>query len=146
MKRRFWFTFALAAALVLGSGSIVLAESPEDPPTAEEKTETAVEALPIYGMQAWIDAETGDLRAPTASEAAEMSAKWREIFGKAKAEPRMFRFKSGMMAAELDPSMFKYSVVRVDADGHLESGCAHGTDNALEFIEAAPTTSGPEEK
>ncbi len=145
MKRRFWLTLTLAA-LALGSGSIALAESPQDSPVAEAAAEPAAETMPIYGLQAWIDAETGGLRAPTASEAAEMSAKWREIFGKAKAEPRMFRFKSGMMAAELDPSMFKYSVVRVDADGHLESGCAHGTDNALEFIEAAPTTSGPEEK
>ena len=71
MKRHVWLTWALAAALVLGPGSLALAESPEEGPMAEATAELAEAPVPVYGMQAWIDADTGQLRGPTASEAAQ---------------------------------------------------------------------------
>ncbi len=144
MKQRLWFILALVAALALGFGGSTLAETPQEQPT--EATEAAaIEPMPIYGMQAWFDAD-GKMRAPTAAEAAEMSVKWQEIFGKAKTQPRLFTYKSGMKSAELDPSMFKYSVVRIDAEGKLVAGCAHGPHQALELIETEPAApSVPEE-
>ena len=75
-----------------------------------------------------------------------MAARWREIFGKAKVEPKAFTFKSGMTGVELDASMLKYSVVRIDADGNLVPGCVKGTQQALEFVETAASDSAPEEE
>lgn len=146
MKRRFWLTFTLAAALALGFGSLALAESAEEPPPAEAAAEPAERPMPMYGMQAWIDPETGELRGPTAAEAAEIAAQWQAIFGKAKTEPKVFTYKSGMMSIDLDPSIMKFSVVRVDADGHLEADCAQGPHKALEFVETAASQPAREEK
>lgn len=145
MKKHSWFAFTLAIVLAFGLNGISWAESPEAAAT-KEPVEADEAAMPVYGMQAWIDSETGAFRAPTAGEAAEMSAKLRQIFGKAKFEPKLFQFKDGTLAAEIDPSMFKFSVVRVDEDGHLHSSCAHGAHKALEFIEATPSDSGREEQ
>ncbi len=145
MQRHVLSTFALAAALTLGFGNIAMAETPEEPPTADT---TATQEAPaaIYGMQAWIDAESGELRGPTADEAARMADQWRGIFGKAKAEPRMITDASGMTAVELDSSILKFSVARIDADGNLEAGCVKGAEKALEFVEAAASHADQEEK
>ncbi len=146
MRRHLWLTLALTVVLTFGLGGIALAESPEEEPAEKAAVESAEAPMPVYGMQAWIDEETGGFRAPTAGEAAKMSAKLQQIFGKAKFEPKLFQFKNGMLAAEIDPSMFKFSVVRVDEEGHLHTNCVHGAHQALELLETTASTPTLEEK
>ncbi len=148
MNRRISLVSILAISLTLGITSFALAT--EEQPTTEPAPQAApqpqtTDGEPMYvaGMQVAIDETTGELRPATAEEAANLAQQWRQIFVPRKAAPRAFTTKSGATAVELPNDMLKFSVVRIEADGTLTTGEAHGQQNAREFI---ATTTTPEEE
>ena len=141
MKRHFWFMLSLIACLVIGSPA--LADSPEATAAASD-AESA--PLVMRGMQLFKDAETGQLRAPTAKEAATLDSQFRKMFSNfEKAEPRIFHYKSGTVAIEVPNHLLKFSAAKVDADGNLTMECIQGPQRTLEFIEST-STNGPAER
>lgn len=149
MRRRFWSASALAIALVLGIGDPVPADAPPAKPTPQPTADPKVEAeatAPVpRGLQLFIDAETGELRPPTAKEAAMLAAQRRQMFGNKRFEPRVFNYKDGTTAIEVDPSLMKFSAARIEADGSLKMGCIEGPQRTLEFIAATSIAGAAEE-
>ena len=93
-------------------------------------------------MVAAIDPVTGELRQPTAKEAAALTM----------AQPRLARelkvtqTASGMVMIELDESFLDYLTVRIGDDGRLHTACARA--NEVDTILRLPvqTTPALEEK
>ena len=149
MDRRFYMFLMLALAVALAGASAAETaegESSTEPTTQEAVVEAEGEMLPVRGMQVFKDADTGEMRAPTAKEAAELSKQLREMFGgKKAAQPQGFMLKNGTTMWNIDPSYFKFSVARVEADGTVTTDCIQGPEKTLEYIEASSTT-GPAEE
>ena len=72
------------------------------------------------GMMIAIDAATGELRQPTAKEAAALTAT-RPAPARAL---KVTRTSSGMVMIELDESFLDYLTVRIGEDGRLHTACA----------------------
>lgn len=121
---------------LLTLGGVTLADDAPATPHADEPASQA----PIYGMQMWIDQDTGDLRAPTREEAAYFSGLIRKMFAGKATQPQPRLLKSGTLAVELGESMMEFSVVRVTEDGTLERGCVDDADQAVAFVN---DTAGP---
>ncbi|MEM7349740.1 MAG: hypothetical protein AAF657_02970 [Acidobacteriota bacterium] len=144
MKRHQWFKLSLIACLALGLGAPALADSPKPATTAE--TEAASAPLMMRGMQLFKDAETGELRAPTAKEAATLDAQFRKMFSNfQKTQPQVIQLKSGTTMIPVPNNLLKFSAARVEADGSLTMGCIQSPQRTLEFIET-PSTNGPAER
>ena len=103
-------------------------------------------AEPIYGLQMWIDQETGEMRAPTREEAASLRVGVQKTLGSEKTQPQLRTFKNGMLAVDLDASMLEFSVVRVEADGSLTQECVDDPKQAIKFIQAKPITPANQEE
>ncbi len=150
MDRRFYMFLLLAITVALAGTSVAetaKGESSTDPAATVPTEDMAGETLPVRGMQVFKDADTGEMRAPTAKEAAELSKQLREMFGNRKvAEPQGFTYKNGMTSWQIDPSLFKFSVARVEADGTVTTDCIQGPEKTLEYIETSSTTNGPAEE
>ncbi|MGZ5445474.1 MAG: post-PEP-CTERM-1 domain-containing protein [Thermoanaerobaculia bacterium] len=71
------------------------------------------------GMVVAIDAVTGELRQPTAKEAAALRA----AAPPAARELKITRTSSGMVMIELDESFLDYYTVRIGDDGRLHTAC-----------------------
>lgn len=76
------------------------------------------------------DAETGQLRAPTAEEAAALRAAAGKSASTTSA-PREIRHKNGAVEMVLDNSTLMYSVARRHADGSISQACVQGEDKAV---------------
>lgn len=136
----------MAVTLLALCGLVWADEAPtttqtEAPAPAEEQVST----LPIYGMQMWIDQDTGELRAPTREEAAHLSGMIRKMFAGKAAKPEMRRLKNGTLVAELGESMMEFAVVRIAEDGSLERGCVDDAAQALEFVHNSADTAREEQ-
>ena len=91
------------------------------------------------------DAETGQLRAPTAAEAAALQAQSAtpapasaRTGGKASGGQRVLRH--GGVAMELDANSTMYSVARRQADGTTDRACVHGDVAAQQALKPTPTS------
>jgi len=150
MDKRFYMFLLIVIAVALAGASTAEtgeSDSSTEPVAAEPTVDMAGETLPVRGMQVFKDADTGEMRAPTAKEAAELSKQLREMFGNRKvAEPRGFTYKNGMTSWQIDPSLFKFSVARVEADGTITTDCIQGPEKTLEYVETSSTTNGPAEE
>jgi hypothetical protein len=146
MKRRFTPLLALAAAVAFAGAGVFAAVAPPvegmeksagepGPAAAQPRAETPVGAA---GMMVAIDPESGELRMPTAEEIAELRAQMESRFAEAAFEPQRITLKNGGEAVELDPSLWKYAAVRVEADGTLSHHCLQGHHAATEFVATTP--------
>ena len=110
----------------------------------------SVAALALAGMaagaaQAQIavrDAETGELRAPTAAEAAALTSTSGPAAAAAtaavvRAVPR------GGLAATLGEEQMMYSVARVNAKGVVERECVAGSEAAAKAMQQRPAFAKP---
>jgi hypothetical protein len=75
------------------------------------------------------DAETGELRAPTAQEAAALRAAGGPAESRA-STAREIRHKNGAVEMRLDESTMMYSVARRQADGSITQACVQGEAKA----------------
>ncbi|MCG8460650.1 MAG: hypothetical protein MI919_30580 [Holophagales bacterium] len=152
MKRRLGTILSMLTLLALASGTLAAeeaqpaAEPAAAPTTLAEQAEPATGELPIFGMQAWIDAETGELRAPTAEEAARFSAALRGMFAKSQAEPEVRTHENGMVSVSFHESMLEFSVAHIGADGKIHRDCVDDAHHALEWIQQPATNDQPEEE
>ena len=139
MKRFSMILFIAIGLLALG-GTAWADEAPVAPVDGEPEVKA-----PIYGMQMWVDQETGDLRAPTREEAAYFSGLIRKMFAGKATQPQPRPLKSGGLAVELGESMMEFSVVRITEDGTLERGCVDDADQALAFVHNTVETAREEQ-
>lgn len=109
----------------------------------------SVAALALAGMAAGAvqaqvvvrDAKTGELRAPTAAEAAALTAARPSA---AAATARVQRvLPNGAVAVELDESETMYSVARVNAKGVIERECVTGGEAAAKAMQKRPAFAKP---
>lgn len=110
MIKSLWAGAALAAALGL--------------PLAA----TAAEAATVVR-----DAETGQLRAPTAEEARALRAQGTRGDSRAssaQSAQRQIRHKDGSVEMQLDESSMMYSVAQRHADGSIARACVQGEEQA----------------
>ncbi len=133
MKKKSGIALTIAIVLAIVCMVPAIAEESQPVPSAAEAAPEAA-PMPIYGLQLWRDEVTGELRGPTAKEAAQISALMQKMFGARKTAPRVIADKSGMLSVELDESMMEFTVMRKTADGRLETDCVDDADQALELI------------
>lgn len=92
-------------------------------------------ALAAEGATVVRDAETGQLRAPTAAEAAALRAAAKPAAGaRVAAEPVVVQRKlpNGAVMAQVPESLMQYTVVQRSADGSLTRSCIQGADEAAQ--------------
>jgi len=107
-----------ASATVPGTDQVVHAGA-----SASEEAKAVLNQL---AMMAFVDAETGALRAPTIEEAQQLAAAGQQlqsIHGKARMEVRQFTTESGAVGAELPQELYAMSHVHLGNDGELSYGC-----------------------
>lgn len=133
-----------AFAMVLLMGPAAEAAEPmlhsEGPGSAQASGPAAPSApndapMKIFGVQVFIDPETGLMRAPSPEEAAALAAEMQRQFGfrsKAATEPRQVMLADGTVMMELDPSLYSVSVARVLPDGTVSFDCVEGHDHEIE--------------
>ncbi len=88
------------------------------------------------------DAETGQLRAPTAEEAAALRASGGKAAAAASGQ-REIRHKNGTVQMVLDNSTLMYSVARRNADGSISQACVQGEDKAQAATQAPASFAKP---
>lgn len=98
----------------------------------------AAQESSAQGMTVARDAETGQLRAPTAAELQALQSQSRARSGPP-AQPLLDTRSDGRRRAYLGESRLIYSVVTRGADGKIDQQCVNGADSA-EYIlnQAAP--------
>ncbi|HSN56056.1 MAG TPA: hypothetical protein VLT32_15385 [Candidatus Sulfomarinibacteraceae bacterium] len=112
----------------------------EEPGSAQASGPAAPSApsdapMKIFGVQVFIDPETGLMRAPSPEEAAALAAEMQRQFGarsKAATEPRQVMLADGTVMMELDPSLYSVSVARVLPNGTVSFECVKGHDHGLD--------------
>jgi hypothetical protein len=133
-----------AIVVILLSGAAIEAAEPmlrSEVSRTASPAEVAADAKPgdtqvkVFGVQVFIDPETGLMRTPSPEEAAALAAEMQRQFGarsKAAAEPRQTTLADGAVMAELDPSLYSVAVARVLPDGTVSFDCVKGHDHGLE--------------
>ena len=97
-------------------------------------SEEAKAILNDLAMMAFVDAETGALRAPTQAEVQKLAAAGKQlqsIHARSQMDVREFPVEGGGVAAELPQELHAMALVRLEDDGELTYGCsdaeaAHG--------------------
>ena len=90
------------------------------------------------GMVVVRDAETGELRAPTAEEARPLHPRTNaSAAGTAAPAPKMVTGPGGRRSVQLGERHMVYSVVTRGADGKLEEQCVHGAHAADHALKGA---------
>ncbi len=90
------------------------------------------------------DAETGQLRAPTAAEAQALRDSQRQRAPQtASKAPVQRTHADGSVSVELDDSTLMYSVARRGADGTIERACVQGIEKAQSWANSAPSFARP---
>lgn len=113
----------------------------------------AQEAPSPQGMVVVRDAETGQLRAPTSTEARALHPRTNASAAKSAASaPRMVTGPRGSRSVKLGEQHLVYSVVTRGADGQLAEQCVHGAQAAEHAVQGAshashahPAATQPEE-
>lgn len=110
------------------------------PPKAGAQMQPQPEQQPSQqqGMVVVRDAQTGQMRAPTAAEARALAPPSAARLS-APAQPTMVTHPGGSRQVRLGERGLVYSVVKRGADGKLAEQCVHGTEAAEKAVHA-PTT------
>lgn len=130
---------ALAGGLML-SGAALACTVCDEHAKAQAKAPATTEAVEADGMIAVRDAVTGQLRAPTAEEAAALQAKaqasksTRARALSATATPVARTNAYGATGFRPAPENISYSVVTRNADGTLSTACVQGQDKAEAMV------------
>ncbi len=105
------------------------------------------------GMRAARDAQTGQVRAPTAEESKALDAAAAKVraakgdrrvgMASGKINPQAVTHADGTVEQELDESSMSYSVARRNADGTVEMVCVQGKDAASKAMKAPQFASRP---
>lgn len=116
---------ALVIALALLSDSALLAAQPADETPDEVAPAEAIEVdsggQATDGMIVVRDAETGEVRQPTAEEMAEVQRLIQQQSPKKRKKTQtMVSHRNGMLSMVLDESYLVTTVVEKDADGNLQ--------------------------
>jgi hypothetical protein len=90
------------------------------------------------GMRAQKDQDTGELRAPTASEAAELDAHSKAKMTSPVAQVTLRTLPNGIHAATLTEEFMSYEVVQKDANGKLVQQCTTGESSATHALQVEP--------
>jgi hypothetical protein len=130
MKKKSGAIFALALVLV-AFGSLAAVADEEATPVGTEVPSTmeaeGVIPVPIAGMTVFIDEETGELRQPSAEEAAALAKAMQKMFGAsaglAPAASAESVTATGGVALEVGPDQLNFSVATVAADGTVRFEC-----------------------
>lgn len=144
-RSRVIFAMALGVAACLALGGVPALADEARTQEAAEVAETVAPAgeipVSVAGMTVFIDAESGQLRPPTAEEAAALSAAMQSLFsGASLAAPREFALKDGGVAVDVGLSQLDFSVATVGADG-VEFNCLDSAHAAEEHVHnQTPTT------
>ena len=93
------------------------------------------------------DAETGQLRAPTAEEARVLREKALRLDSQREASrttgPREVRHKDGTVEMQLDSSSMMYTVAQRHADGSITRACVQGEEQAKAAADAPRSFAKP---
>jgi hypothetical protein len=123
----------LVALLVAAAASSALAQVAVNDRDASAASARVEPATAGEGIHAAIDPATGQLRAPTAEEAAALSRsegpRRRNLGALTVTES-----PDGVLMVELDESYLDYLLVKTDASGHLRSFCVHGKAAARSLL------------
>lgn len=97
-------------------------------------------SVPLAGMTVFIDEETGQFRAPTAEEAAALSAEINKPLNSAAAPAArsdsyaMIRSTNDAIGVRLGASQMVYTMATVGADGKVTQNCFHGSEEATDYL------------
>ena len=110
--------------------------SPAADTTATAEPENTYQPFTVLGMKVWIDPETGQMRAPTAEEAAQLAATAQQQFRTRTAAPAAApkTHANGAVSVRLDPSLMDFSVARVTSDGKTHFDCVDSLEAATALI------------
>lgn len=142
MRRTECLLWATAVAMVLALAV---------PAAATEPPASAGETVPVSwaGMVVHIDAATGELRAPTAEEAAELREAVRRQFGSPGERdfvPEQRDLAGGGVMSELDVELHDFLVVRVTDEGETVTACVKGETGAANFLAETPAVPNSSEE
>lgn len=144
-KAKVTIVLALCAVASLAFGGVSAAADEADSQTGTTAVETAEAAgdipVSVAGMTVFIDPETGQLRPPTAEEAAALAAAMQSLFSAESLEPpREIALKDGGVAIDVGLSQLDFSVATVGANG-VEFKCLDSAHAAEEHVHnQVPTT------
>jgi hypothetical protein len=83
------------------------------------------------------DAETGQLRAPTAAEAAALPSRAKPLTAaRSASQPAVRAYASGAHSARMPAGLASYSVVTREPDGSLQGRCLQGEQAATDAIQS----------
>lgn len=122
-------TFTRTASVCFALAAIVLTA-----PAAGEEPAPAARPDPGRSLAAAVDAE-GELRRPTAEEAAALAEQLRARYRGAEGDdgPAVYR-PDGSVSRTLGTRRMSFTMARVEADGSLTTACVEGVERAAAFV------------
>jgi hypothetical protein len=107
---------------------------------------SALTPMTIFGVQVFIDPETGLMRTPTPEEAAALAKEMQRQFGgpaaQTKGQMAQVKRADGSVMMEVGPDLMNFSVAHVLPDGTVTFDCVKGDDHGAS--DAAPSPAGAE--
>ncbi|MEM7482555.1 MAG: hypothetical protein AAF481_15370 [Acidobacteriota bacterium] len=125
-------TLGVLACGVWAFASFDKANSEVSVTTARVEAAETTQNTEMQGMRAYLDSETGELRAPTRDELAADSLA-ASIPERTDAGLSAVRMADGRLKADLQGRYMSYSVARIDADGGVEQDCVNHASAAEAF-------------
>ena len=126
-----------AACAFLLFTSLVLAQSPSAPNQVVETGNGDDTILVVAGQQVHVDPQTGQMRQPTAEEAAALAAALRRQFGKSPDAVTFATLSNGVIVALLDDSFAEAMTVTRSPDGTLAFGHVTGLAKASTAVKSS---------
>lgn len=146
MRRISTWILALAVVALLG-GVAVADETQTNAEPADGLKAGGDTPVSVAGMTVFIDEETGELRQPSAEEAAALSEAMRRMFA-ASAAPAAAQeeraTETGGVALAVGPEQLNFSVATVAADGTVRFECLDSAHAAQAHVHGQVET--PEER
>jgi hypothetical protein len=117
------------------------------------------EEVGVLGMKVFIDKATGQMRPPTAAEAAQLQKGMRQLIaraqkrsaqsgaramGSSRTRASRTKLRDGTVIRRLDPSLYQFSTVTIRPDGALHADCAKGEDPSR--LVPSSASAGPEKE
>jgi hypothetical protein len=100
--------------------------------------QAAKETAPLQGLQAHVDASTGQLRQPTAAEVKAFADAVRKAYAaRVATSAQVTHYADGSTSATLGPESLNVWVVTKQPDGSLRQVCVEGA-NAAAAVQGAP--------